>query len=297
MITMNQFGQWGRAGNQFFQYAFLTGYAQRHNTSLQIPRWVGTHLFGCSIPEVTTRLPRWLEPGSGLEHPTPPKGSELVGHDFHGYAQYHTSYYAEDKERIRNLFQPVGSVVVRMGPAMSHLHGLGETKIGIHLRRGDYGRNIFPIIPTSWYVAWLHRNWGRFENPVLFVATETTELVNDFSEFNPQTVETLGISLRDMPMADCTYLKRDLLYHDSRAMDWYPDFHLLSHCDVVLGPSSSFSFFAAMLNPSLQEYWRASLKTAWWQRTNPWDAYPMLREHVRDYPHLPGITAPDNPYF
>ncbi len=296
-VTMSQFGRWGRAGNQFFQYAFLRQYAKQYGAELQLPPWCGTHLFGASESLITKSLPFWLEPGSGLEHPTPPNGDELVNHDFRGYAQYHGNYYAINKKNFRRLFQPVDSVKERLSSARSNLLGRGTTKIGIHLRRGDYGQRIFPIIPTSWYLRWLRRNWGRFQQPILFISTETASLVDEFHEFRPHTVETLGLQLSKQPMADCVYLARDLKTHDRRAMDWYPDFYLLSKCDVILGPSSSFSFFAAMLSTNLQEYWRASLRAEEFQRTEPWDAYPMLREHCRDYQHLEGITAPGNPYF
>jgi len=298
-VTMSQFGRWGRAGNQFFQYAFLTEYAQQYGAQLELPAWVGTHLFGASNPSITTKLPVWTEPGSGLQHPTPPEGDELVGKDFRGYAQYHTSYYKTHQDQIRLLFAPVPKVAARLRPAEEQLQQAGETIIGIHLRRGDYGRGIFPIIPTEWYLNWLYKNWSRFKRPVLFIATEALSLVEKFREFNPQTVETLGIALENKPMADCTYLSYDLKTKDSRAMDWYPDFHLLSLCDILLGPSSTFSFFAAMLNPSLQEYWRASLAIAYWQRTDPWDAYPLMREHVNDYPHLSSVRSShrQNPYW
>ncbi len=297
-ITMSGFGRWGRAGNQFFQYAFLTGYADRYNCQLQLPRWVGDQLFDSQTSPVRDTLPPWKEPGSGLSHPTPPDGNELVGHDFHGYAQYHTSYFARDRARIRALFQPTGSIIARMGPAVLSLRSWGGTTIGIHLRRGDYGRGIFPVIPTSWYLRWLDAYWTSFDKPVLFISTESPELVREFRKYAPQTAETLGVNLRCEPMVDCTYLKEDLALPKPESMDWYPDFHLLSKCDVVLGPSSTFSFFAAMLNSKLQEYWRASLASEGFERTDPWDAYPSLREPVQQYRHIPGVALVHNrPYW
>ena len=295
MITMRGFGDWGRAGNQFFQYAFLTGYAQRHGVELRLPAWCGTHLFGCNEKAPTEKLPKWMEPGSGLLHPTPPKGKELVGHDFCGYAQYHTSYFTEDKDRIRKLFRPIEDVKNRLESAVSSLRSEERTVIGIHLRRGDYGRGIFPVIPASWYLGWLSANWKRYKNPLLFISTETLSLVEEFNQYRPLTVETLGIDLNNKPMADCTYLAQDLKSHDRRAMDWYPDFHLLCQCDVILGPSSTFSFVAAMLNPNLQEYWRANLALERFIPVDPWDAYPMLRETVQQFPHLEGIALRRNP--
>ena len=301
-ITMSGFGRWGRGGNQFFQYAFLTEYAKRHNAELQLPSWVGNHLFGFNDKPITDTLPPWMEPGSGLAHPTPPRQSELVNHDFHGYAQYHSSYFAPDKERIQNLFTPTNEIVDRLADAVINLCYGGckslNTVIGIHLGRGDYVRRIFPIIPTDWYLKWLSQHYDqRFGDAKVFISTEDKSLVDDFAEYNPIVVEDLGVELYDTPMKNCTYLRYDKTTKDKRAMDWYPDFYLLSHCDVILGPNSTFSFFAAMLNKDLKEFWRGELGCANFVKTDPWNAYPSLREHVRDYPHLGGISVPHNPYW
>jgi hypothetical protein len=296
-LTMRQFGHWGRAGNQFFQYSFLTDYARQYNLELQLPPWVGNHLFGTNDLPITTNLPTYTEKGGGLHVHEQPLGDVLVNHDFQGYAQYHTSYYASDRDRIRSLFQPFPTVFERLKiPAFRLTYG--KTVVGIHLRRGDYGRGIFPIIPTSWYLKWLNEHWYSLKSPKrLFIATEDPSLVSEFAEYKPITTETLGIDLDNKPMANCVYLNHDLKTHDSRAMDWYPDFYLLSQCDIIVGPSSTFSFFAAMINPKLKEYWRARLAIAEFEKVDPWNDWPLLREHVRDYPHLDGITDPSNPYF
>jgi hypothetical protein len=295
---MSQFGKWGRAGNQFFQYSLLTGYAKKHDLELQIPTWVGNQLFGTKDEPVSSQLPPWIENGKGLEHPTPPKGEELIGKDYRGYAQYHTSYYVEGKHRIQELFQPVPSIQERLTGAIETLKRDNVLTIGIHIRRGDYGRNIFPLVPLSWYQKWLKHHTVRLGRFRLFLATEDPSVIPDFRQYNPETVETLGIDLAKEPMANCTYLERDLQTKDTRALDWYPDFHLLSKCDIILGGSSTFSFFAAMLNPSFQEYWRASLAVEQFEKTDPWNSYPLLREDCRDYPHIEGITSDkSNPYW
>jgi len=260
IMSMSQFGKWGRAGNQFFQYAFLTRYAAKYNLELQLPPWVGNSLFGTKDSAVSSKLTPWKEKGSGREQPVPPVGDELVGHDFHGYAQYHTSQFAENKQMIQQtLFQPAASVAERLQPAENLLARDGKTTVGIHIRRGDYGRNIFPLVPTGWYQKWLRHHSSRLGDFRLFIATEDPSLIAEFAEWGPETVETLGIDLAATPMANCTYLAHDLETHDTRAMDWYPDFRLLSVCDIILGGSSTFSFFAAMLNPSLRELLREPL--------------------------------------
>lgn len=296
-LSMRELGRWGRAGNQFFQYSFLRTYAKRFNLELQLPPWVGNQLFGATEPPIIERLKPWTEKGRGLKPPYPPQEGVLVNRDYRGYAQYHTSYFAPEKEWLTNLFQPASEILARIEPAGRQLRTSGSTVIGIHLRRGDYGQSIFPIIPVSWYLSWLDQNISNYPSPVLFIATEDPTLRAGFVKYFTQTAETLGINLQSQPMGDCTYLDYDLKHKDTRALDWYPDFYLLSQCDVILGPSSTFSFFAAILAPSLQEYWRASLAAESFERVDPWNGWPILREHVRDYPHLQGVSLQSNPYW
>lgn len=296
IITMKKLQVLGRGVNQMFRYAFLSQYAREHDAKLQLPPWCGTHLFGCPCPTISVDLPEWIEPGGGRIQPTPPSGDELVGHDFWGHAQYHTDNFRGDTA-FHDRFTPVPDVAERLRAPLDRLREHGGWTIGIHLRRGDYGRRIFPIIPTSWYLKWLDENWDKYEDPRLFIATEDASLVSDFAKYAPETVETLGLGLRDTPMVDCTYLDRDLATGDVRALDWYPDFYLLSKCRVILGPSSTFSFFASMLAHPMTEYYRASLAAEGFVKTGPWNAYPLLREHVRDYRHLEGISVKTNKYW
>ena len=296
-VTMQQFGHWGRFANQLFQYALLSGYAKRHALQLQLPPWVGGELFGLETAPVTLDLPPLLESNDCTQQAFPPHDGELTGRDFRGYAQYHTSFYAEDKERIRDLFQPVPDIRRRLEPAINRLRASGDSLIGIHLRRGDYGRNIFPIIPTSWYLAWLKEHWGRFKGPVLLIATETPALVEEFDDYAPVTTEGLGVQLKTQRHQHYNYLPRDTRVREPWQLDFYPDFYLLQHCDVIVAPSSTFSFMAAMLNPVLLEFWRASLALEGFERLDPWNAYPLLHEDVRDYSHLEGIELKENPYW
>ena len=83
--------------------------------------------------------------------------------------------------------------------------------------------------------------------------------------------------------------------HENSHPDFYPDFHLLGRCEVVLAPSSTFSFAAAMLG-ECREFWRSSLRTQGFQREDPWDAYPLQHDRVADFVHVPGISGVDPRY-
>jgi hypothetical protein len=243
-----------------------------------------------------------VEKGGGLVQPTPPEEDSLVNHDFYGHAQYHTSYFADTQKDVRRQFTPVPPVVKRMQEPQARLFDSGLTQVGIHLRRGDYGRRIFPIIPVSWYLNWLDRNWSQLVAPSLFIATEDSSLVEAFAKYHPSTVTTYGVKLNAAPMKNFNYLPHDLKHGTRESMDWFPDFYMLSKCNIILGPSSTFSFFAAMLAPNLKSdcrgYWRASLAHEDFIGEDPWNSYPLLRQHCDHYPNLPEIrTVGMNPYW
>ena len=308
VITMSNFNtkRFGRAGNQFLQYMFLKSYAATHQCQLQLPSWVGNQLFGTNDPPITVSLPSYREPvdAAANRQALPPTRDALVGHDFVGYAQYHTSVYhdlALSKNEVRGLLQPVASLRERLEPARQLLTREDRLVIGLHIRRGDYGRRHFSLTPSSWFLQWLNDHWWQYTQPdnppVLFIATEDPTVVEEFAAYHPVTATALGVELNQEPMADYNYLPHDLETQEPGQLDWYPDFYLLSQCHVVVASNSTFSFVAAMLNPSLQELWRPSLPAASFVLADPWNDYPLLRHKVQDFNHLEDIAVKANPYW
>lgn len=297
-IQMTRLGKMGRFANQLFQYMFLRIYAHRYGATVEVPSWVGKDLFGLHDPKPSVALPRYVEHTDKQEQAHPPEGSVALGHDFEGYGQYHTSWYAPYRTMIRQLFEPVEPVVERLQPAVEMYHNAGETRVGLHLRRGDYGRTIFYLTPIEWYVRLLRHLWPVLDDPVLFVASEDRSLVEAFAEFYPLTAEELGVDLRQDPMPHYNYERHDLIQRDPWQLDFYPDFYLLQQSNVLIGPNSTFSFAAAMLAPELWAYYRSVLPTQDWECIDPWDAYPLQHDKVEDYPDVEGIRSdPSNQYW
>ncbi len=305
-ISMSLLGKYGRFGNQLFQYAFLRTYATRARLvavavplTVQTAAWVGEDLFGFPPAPVTVPLPPYEEKtvGGSIYQPIPPDDTEVDGHDFRGYAQYHTSYYRPYKQFIRQLYQPVPTLRHQLQPALDKLQRLGRTRVGLHLRRGDYGRIIHYITPVQWYLDWLHEHWHTLEDPVLFIATEDRSLAEDFSDFDPVLAEDLGVNLQKDPLPAYTYLDFDMVAREPHQMDFYPDFWLLQNCEILVTPNSTFSFMAGMLNPHLQQFYRSHLPTQTFEQLDPWDADPLTKDLAEDYPDVPGIAVQANPYW
>jgi hypothetical protein len=289
----------GRFGNQIFQAMFLKVYAKRHGATVETPRWVGCSLFGFDDPPISKGRPEYYEPVDRSDQPIPPKADEALDRDFVGYAQYMTSFYAPDRDYIWSILDPERAASGWLDEAQETLYerGSGKTIVGVHLRRGDYGQLAFAITPVGWYLRKLAEIWPDLTNPMLFIATEEPALVDAFREYNPVTTSDLGVKLRAEPMPGYNYLARDLETRESHQIDFFPDWYLLGQCDVLLIPNSVFSFTAAMLNPTLQTLYRSRLSLGGFEQVDPWNAYPLLRENVDDYPHLEGIKVESNPYW
>lgn len=270
----------GRLGNQIFLYGFLKIYALEHNLRVETPAWIGQYLFGHSNPPISGPLPLVgeqsqpykLSESAILNAPEPFKNV-----DFHGYFQFHTQYHARYKEYFSSLFKPVPEVEARMAEAMNRLRAKGKTIVGLHLRRGDYKsvHTVVPyltVAPSGWYKEWLNGFWETLDEPVLFIASDEIEdVVADFAEYHPITVKDLGVYLPEAP--------------------FYPDFYILSQCDVLAISNSTFSFAAAMLNEQGKIFFRPHLLQEKLIAFDPWNSEPLLRENPNDL----GLKVLQNP--
>lgn len=271
LITMSRFGTdyWGRFGNQIFQYAFLHLYTEKNNFRIQIAPWIGQYLFGHNDPPITEPLP-YINDCANNPFICHVNDSPIAGNieppknvDIMGFFQYHTSFYKSHKDFFRFLFKPVLEVEVIVKKSVDILRGRGKTVIGFHLRRGDHKILTTDIeeketecfgAPCEWYLTWLEKNWSRFDEPVLFLASdELCRIENDFAKYYPITNKQLEIKLPIAP--------------------FYPDFYTLSHCDVLCISNSSFSFAASMLNEKCVEQYRPRLKLKKLISYDPWNAH------------------------
>jgi len=260
IITMSTLGKNGRFANQLFQYAFLKIYAKKHNLEVRTPPWIGQYLFGHKDPPISGSLPEFKETTNELADAIIPNAKRKFENvDFWGYFQYHTSYYAPDKEYFRSLFKSVPEIEKQMNRAVSHLRSKGKTVVGMHLRRGDYGRGCFFVAPSKWYKNWLQDLWSKLDEPVLFIASDEPEKVlDDFAQYNPITTKQLCINL---PKAE-----------------FYPDFYILSKCDIVSISNSSFSFVACMLNEQGRLFYRPRLSAEALIPFDPWNSETVFRD-------------------
>ena len=295
---MSRLGTNGQWGNQVVQYAFLRTWARRYGIDYEVPPWVGQHLYGFDDPPVSgPKLPDRHEqkhPSTNrgmFAHPILPDRGEFTGFDFTGYAQFHTSYYAQDREFINGLYSTLTPPAAEEYlPLVAKLRARGKTIIGIHLRYGDAGRMVYFLTPMLWVLRWLRENWLCFDAPVLFIATEEVEYAWPFERYNPVLVEDLGYRYAAAPPPLYTY-PYDQENGTRRQMNFFGDWLLLQHCDVILGSgSSSYSFSAAWTGTRCREYWWPRMSLLGFEQIDPWDSEMSTMEHLDDYPGIPGVS-------
>ena len=293
-ITMSKLGMHGRFANQLFQYMFLHTYAAKHELEVQTSPWIGENLFEIEPAPITDKLANYYEPLHKTGEPKGPPEKEAINRDFHGYGQYHTSWFAPYESMIRRLFAEREEVMDRLDPASEKFHDAGYTTVGIHLRRGDYGRLIYYITPVQWYLNWLQVIWPLLDDPVLFVASEDRSLVDAFAAYKPFTTESLGVDLKNDPLSLYTYQRYDLDHPQPHLMDFFPDWSLLKDCEYLAIPNSTFSFVPAMLSHNLVRCWRSHLPTQGFREIDPWNTMPLEYHLCDDWKHIPGVCLEEN---
>ncbi len=260
-VTMSRLGYHGRWGNQICQYMGLQVFAKQHDLEVQTARWAGEHIFEIEPSPITEKLPIYCEPLHETGQPKGIPGKELIGHDFAGYFQVHTSYFAPHESLLRRMFTIRPDVLDRLQLAADRLRNLGRDVVGLHLRLGDYGRLIFYITPVQWYRNWLAAIWPLLDDPVLFIAAEDRSQVEAFADYNPQTAESLGVDMKAEPIEDYSYQQYDKDHPQPHTMQFMGDFFLLTQCRYLAIPNSTFSFAAAMFSERLRHCFRSDLPT------------------------------------
>jgi hypothetical protein len=237
-------------------------------------------LFGLDDPPISRQWPEFVELyDKDPERMVVPRLCEpLRNVDFTGYFQYPTRYYAPQRDYIRQLFTPVPAVQRPLDSAVTDLRRQGRTLVALHIRRGDYGYRYYYLTPLAWYLRWLEVHWPRWDNPVLFVASdEPQRVLPALAAYCPVTTEDLGLRLDSAP--------------------YYADFYLLSRADVMVIPNSTFSFAAAMMNDNLRAAYRSHLSEPLddppFRSFDPWNANVLeCGATVEQFAHVPGIARP-----
>ena len=251
MITFARFGQHGRLGNQLFQYAMLKAVALKGNHTLKLPNLKNSDLkhFKVSCLELEE---------SDLAHITktfvdeprfyfrPEVFEQCDFTNFHGYYQSE-KYFKEFetqirkdlifKEQVKNCAQDVVKKYKKEKPLVS-----------VHVRRGDY----------------LTIHNGLFHTPCNKKYYQ--QAMDMFNE-----VDFLFFS-DDIKWCKENFSGKNILYSEGNS--GIIDFAAISLCEHNIMANSSFSWWSAWLNVSLNKQVVAT--SNWFGPMGPQDTYDLI---------------------
>jgi len=309
MACLGRTGQWG---NSLMAYFALKAFSEVHGMAAEVPRWIGQDLFGWRDASVTGAHPTVLYDGiselcQDSHHPMVaaslamdrerqlrPAGRRLVvvrdpdffdrsmdlpatEVDLEGPYLLHTRHLSRHRDLLRRMVEPVLALRGCLEAGWSKLQSRGAVVIGVHIRRGDFDDKFSHqgfefVAPMKWYRAWLDELWGRYERPVLFVASDSLpQVLPALARYDPITSRDLGVSL------PAEFLRLDLpAAHLQRDAGFLPDWFMLTRCQALAISNSTFSFTAAMVNESASVFARPDPRANGLVPFDPWDSEPLL---------------------
>jgi hypothetical protein len=98
-------------------------------------------------------------------------------------------------------------------------------------------------------------------------------------------------------MPHYNYLTYDRNHPDPRQFDFFPEWYLLSRCEVLVTPNSTYSFTAGMASDRMQRFYRSQLPTESIDEEDIWNTYPTQKWHRNDWPNVKGAWLDNNPYW
>lgn len=135
MLSFSRFGKIGRLGNQLFQIAFLTSFAEKHNLAYLVPEWKYGQYFkqqfnySSELEKITFDLVV-REPGLGFHEPyfagILPK---MVSGNVDIITGYFQSYMYFSKKHVLDLFRP---------KVIPQAWSVNDRAVAISVRRGDF---------------------------------------------------------------------------------------------------------------------------------------------------------------
>jgi hypothetical protein len=153
MIAFSKLGNYGRLGNQLFQYAFLRVTAERLGTQFFCPVWDGDRMFRLDDRDLRADqargiVRRW---GPGKQAGFAPEALQIQDQtDIEGFFQ--SEHYYPDKARVRGWFSFREPIVEEVQRRFEGLPWDECTSFSLRID-DDYNktREYFPLYPVEYY--------------------------------------------------------------------------------------------------------------------------------------------------
>lgn len=266
VVTNTVLGSMGRFANKAFQYMFLRTYAAEHGFHFANLPWEGDEMYHVragsptlpAVGRVVKQSKFGLHDCDIVNAPEP-----LADADLQGFFQYNMKYYAPYRAEIEAEFAHKGAYLAAEQAMRAGFDALPGPVAVVHLRRGDYGTDVFFLPPNAWYVDWLRGLQAQEPDLRVYIATDDPDAAGtDFDEFTLVTAAQL-----DLPAVDHGF---------------FYDFTAMRLGDHVAIANSSFSFLASALNTGAASTVRPDPDTGKLVGYEPWTSDPLIRSHIAE---------------
>jgi|10_taG_2_1085330.scaffolds.fasta_scaffold32336_3 hypothetical protein len=237
MITFTNLGQYGRLGNQLFQYAVVKSVSLERGLPLQLPdlsdrTWHGQN---CLLPQLQLSYEPLMSPPSHIYYErTPHQFDDGVfsvedGTNFMGFFQ-HPSYF----DKYRNVFIKEFSASQSVQDQATSILSNYTNPTSIHIRQGDY-------------LDYAHPDYHRLVLEYINHAVEDVGKDTDFLVFTGGSRK--GNEDRDSDFLWCKENLRGDNFHFMEGNSELLDFELIKKCTHnITAWDSTFSWWASYLN-------------------------------------------------
>ena len=251
MITYRKLGKLGRLGNQLFEVAGTTLYAQHFGFRAAFPHWIGCDVFKnmrayTAWERLVSRIlptrqlvdmkshPWWKPTRLWTLQELYDRGEDNI--NFYGYLQDPLSFelLQKFKSDILKLFSFTDEIETAYKNAVRQY----EPYIALHLRRGDFVRLGYAL-PSEFYHNILQKICNGRK---IYVSSDDPNIQNELSNLKLETFK-LDNPLPHVP-------------------GFMFDFWVIKNAQTVVGCGSTFSWWAAYLG-NKNDYWSPPLTHLW----------------------------------
>lgn len=153
MIGFSKLGQYGRFGNQLFQYAFLRNTAQRLGVKFYCPDWLGDRYFELNDKEIRSSKPVHIdkyyvepkgEPWYREDATAINDGTDILGH-------FQSEKYYNDKDEVRSWYK-FKDEIRKVKDSYQFIDFSESTSISLRIDNDyDEFRDLFPLYKLKYY--------------------------------------------------------------------------------------------------------------------------------------------------
>lgn len=252
MITMSNFGENGRLGNQLFQYASLMGISIKNNVPIVLPEWRYSNVFHANFPYSGASEP-YLKEEKFNYYEINEKNADLDGYFQSEKYWEHCKDIVFKQLTFKSSFRNHCKTKFSFNKDWTKTIDIDWNKtIAIHIRRGDYVRNTnYAYIPVTYYILALESQFPDWKSWNLIFFSDDIEYCKIHFSCLSNAYFANGNEIEDLClMTEC---KHFIIGNSS--FSWWGAYLGRKKGSKIVRPDKYFSGMLLRKNPDLSDYY------------------------------------------